>query len=238
MNIRLWTIRRLLLWRGPGGEHWWRKTAKAGGAVVTLGPIIHNHHVVDRFQRMGVEVANSPEEVRPGSTVVLRAHGVPRQVEETLAGLPVQVVDATCPFVKRIHRLVQEAEARGSAPGGDHRHPHPPGGGGHCQLVPAGVWSLKARRSWQHGWAALPENFSRFADLSWFPKRPSPRQICGMLCVKIVKKQCVQTSEIFDTICEATENRQKEAAAHVRDLCNAMVVVGDANEFQYEAVLR
>ena len=87
------------------------EATKAGGTVVTLGPIIHNHHVVDRFQRMGVEVANSPEEVRPGSTVVLRAHGVPRQVEETLAGLPVQVVDATCPFVKRIHRLVQEAEA-------------------------------------------------------------------------------------------------------------------------------
>ena len=46
------------------------EAAKAGGTVVTLGPIIHNHHVVDRFQRMGVEVANSPEEVRPGSTVV------------------------------------------------------------------------------------------------------------------------------------------------------------------------
>ena len=92
------------------------EATKAGGTVVTLGPIIHNRHVVDRFQRMGVEVANSPEEVRPGSTVVLRAHGVPRQVEETLAGLPVQVVDATCPFVKRIHRLVQEAEAEGRTP--------------------------------------------------------------------------------------------------------------------------
>ena len=42
------------------------EATKAGGTVVTLGPIIHNHHVVDRFQRMGVEVANSPEEVRPG----------------------------------------------------------------------------------------------------------------------------------------------------------------------------
>ena len=113
------------------------EAAKAGGTVVTLGPIIHNHHVVDRFQRMGVEVANSPEEVRPGSTVVLRAHGVPRQVEETLAGLPVRWWMPPAPLSKRIHRLVQEAEAEGRTPR-DHRHRTHPEVSGHCQLVPEG----------------------------------------------------------------------------------------------------
>ena len=127
---------------------------KAGGTVVTLGPIIQNRHVVDRFHRMGVEVANSPEEVRPGSTVVLRAHGVPRQVEETLAGLPVQVVDATCPFVKRIHRLVQEAEAEGRTPViiGTRTHPEVVGIASWCRrgMVFEGPEELER-------WAALPE---------------------------------------------------------------------------------
>lgn len=62
------------------------EAAKAGGTVVTLGPIIHNRHVVDRFARMGVEVVEDPSAVPAGSTVILRAHGVPRQVEEALAG--------------------------------------------------------------------------------------------------------------------------------------------------------
>lgn len=67
------------------------EAAKAGGTVVTLGPIIHNRHVVDRFARMGVEVVEDPSAVPAGSTVILRAHGVPRQVEEALARQPVQI---------------------------------------------------------------------------------------------------------------------------------------------------
>ena len=121
------------------------EAAKAGGTVVTLGPIIHNRHVVDRFARMGVEVVEDPSAVPAGSTVILRAHGVPRQVEEALAQLPVRVVDATCPFVAKIHRLARRAGSPAGAGGGggrprprDHRDPHPSRGGGDCQLVPAG----------------------------------------------------------------------------------------------------
>lgn len=113
------------------------EATKAGGTVVTLGPIIHNHHVVDRFQRMGVEVANSPEEVRPGSTVVLRAHGVPRQVEETLAGLPGPGGGCHLPLCQADSPPGSGGRGGGTDPR-DHRYPHPPGGGGHCQLVPEG----------------------------------------------------------------------------------------------------
>ena len=88
------------------------EAAGKGDPVQTLGPIIHNHHVVERLARMGVEAVEDPTLVRPGGTVVLRAHGVPRDVEEALSSMPVRVVDATCPFVKRIHRLVQRRKRR------------------------------------------------------------------------------------------------------------------------------
>ena len=197
------------------------EATKAGGTVVTLGPIIHNRHVVDRFQRMGVEVANSPEEVRPGSTVVLRAHGVPRQVEETLAGLPVQVVDATCPFVKRIHRLVQEAEAEGRTPViiGTRTHPEVVGIASWCRrgMVFEGPEELER-------WAALPET-SPGLPICLVSQTTLTANLWN-LCVKIVKKQFTNF-RIFDTICKATEYRQKEAA-HMSEICQAMVVVGDA----------
>lgn len=155
------------------------EAAKAGGTVVTLGPIIHNRHVVDRFARMGVEVVEDPSAVPAGSTVILRAHGVPRQVEEALARQPVRVVDATCPFVKRIHRLVQEAEAEGRVPViiGTRTHPEVVGIASWCQR---GVcW--KVQRNWNAGRPRLGSLLiCRFA---WFLRQRS-RQICGICASK------------------------------------------------------
>ena len=60
------------------------QAAAAGKQVVTLGPIIHNHHVVDKFRALGVEVIDTPEEAQPGQTVIIRSHGVSRDVYEQL----------------------------------------------------------------------------------------------------------------------------------------------------------
>jgi hypothetical protein len=60
------------------------KCAAEGKTVVTLGPIIHNRHAVDRFRQMGVQVIGSPEEAQPGSTVIIRSHGVTKAVQEAL----------------------------------------------------------------------------------------------------------------------------------------------------------
>ena len=86
------------------------KCAAEGKRVVTLGPIIHNRHVVDKFRSMGVGVVDTPEEAPENSTVIIRSHGVSRAVVERLEKQGVEIVDATCPFVKRIHGIVRRAE--------------------------------------------------------------------------------------------------------------------------------
>ena len=92
------------------------KAAGEGKRVVTLGPIIHNRHVVQRFEDMGVQVIDSPEQAQPGMTVIIRSHGVSRTVIQQLQERGVEILDATCPFVKRIHELVSRGEAEGALP--------------------------------------------------------------------------------------------------------------------------
>ena len=77
-----------------------------------LGPLIHNPQVLERYAQRGVGLAKSPDELPSGSRVIIRAHGIPRQHEETLVRRGVEVVDATCPKVKRAQLLIgAEAEA-------------------------------------------------------------------------------------------------------------------------------
>ena len=82
------------------------QAAAAGKKVATLGPIIHNRHVVNKFEEMGVRVIEAPEEARSEETVIIRSHGVSRDVVEHLENTGAEIIDATCPFVKRIHSIV------------------------------------------------------------------------------------------------------------------------------------
>ena len=111
------------------------KQAVAGKKVVTLGPIIHNRHVVSKFEALGVGVINAPEEAPAGATVIIRSHGVSRAVYEQLEKQNVEIVDATCPFVKRIHGLVSAAEEEGRLPIiiGTRSHPEVEGIAGWCK---------------------------------------------------------------------------------------------------------
>ena len=77
------------------------QTARECKNAVTLGPIIHNRHVVERFARMGLREISAADEAQPGQTVVIRAHGIPAGEQKTLAVRGAAMVDATCPFVKR-----------------------------------------------------------------------------------------------------------------------------------------
>ena len=89
------------------------QAAKAGEQVCTLGPIIHNRHAVARFEEMGVKVIDSPQAAEAGQTVIIRSHGVTKAVYEQLEATGAKIVDATCPFVKRIHGIVEKAEQEG-----------------------------------------------------------------------------------------------------------------------------
>ena len=196
------------------------KCAAEGKRVVTLGPIIHNRHVVDKFRTMGVGVVDTPEEAPVGSTVIIRSHGVSRSVVERLEQQGVEIVDATCPFVKRIHGIVSRAEEEGRLPIiiGTRSHPEVEGIAGWCGecLIFESPEEL--------------ENWIKTADPA--PDTPicmvsqtTSTEFLWKLCGEIAKKQFTNL-KIFDTICRATEIRQNEAA-ELSKLSQAMVVVGD-----------
>ena len=192
----------------------------AGKRVSTLGPIIHNRHVMDHFAAEGVRELSEPEEAAAGTTVVIRSHGVSRDVYERLSRRGVEIVDATCPFVKRIHKLVIRGEAQGRVPViiGTPTHPEVQAIAGWC-AHPHVFEGPEALENW------LREDPSRAHLPLTLVSQTTSTQNLWESCKKIIKKQCTN-SEIFDTICEATENRQKEAGELAR-CCDAMVIVGD-----------
>ena len=88
------------------------QAAREGKRAVTLGPIIHNRHAVSYFENLGIRAVDSIDEIPDGHTaVIIRSHGVSRAVYEELERRGLEIIDATCPFVKRIHRIVSQAQA-------------------------------------------------------------------------------------------------------------------------------
>ena len=87
--------------------------AEEGRPCVMLGPIIHNRDVIAYLESIGVGLVDTPEEVPPGTAVLIRSHGEGRPVHEALARLGRPVIDATCPNVSRIHQIVSRAEEGG-----------------------------------------------------------------------------------------------------------------------------
>ena len=89
--------------------------AATGGEIYTYGPIIHNKEVVADLEKKGVHVVESEEEVRAlhGGTVIVRSHGVSRDIDRLIRDSAHKCIDATCPFVKRIHRTVEAESAAG-----------------------------------------------------------------------------------------------------------------------------
>ena len=198
------------------------QAAGEGKTVRTLGPIIHNRHAVSRFLEMGVEVIDSPEQAQPGQTVIIRSHGVTRAVQEALEARGAQVVDATCPFVKRIHGIVSRAEAEGRLPViiGTRTHP---------EVEEIAGWCTDCK---------IFENAEELAQWANSGKIPLDFPI-SMVCqttsteslwksCEIFAKKVFTNLKIFDTICKATEFRQSEAA-NLSKVCQAMVVVGDTH---------
>jgi len=198
------------------------KAAAEGRRVCTLGPIIHNRHQVDRFRALGVRVIESPAEATPEDTVIIRSHGVTRAVSDALAAVGCTVIDATCPFVKRIHGIVSRASQEGYLPViiGTRDHPEVEGIAGWCDEC---------------------RIFQSLGELENWAKTPEARQdlpICMVCqttsteslwktCEDFAKKQFTNL-KIFDTICNATESRQTEAAS-LSKRCQAMIVVGDTH---------
>ena len=196
------------------------QTAREKGGCVMLGSIIHNAHVVRELEALGARQADDVPQIQPGETVIIRSHGERKQVYEALAAIGADIVDATCPNVRRIQRLVARAGEEGRIPLviGEQHHP---------EVIGAASWAAdsvivdgpQALEKWL---AERPER--RTAPLMAAAQTTCIRSLWEN-CVKILKKQCTN-AEIFDTICDATHKRQSEAA-EIAAMADVMVVVGD-----------
>ena len=105
-----------------------------GKRIATLGPIIHNSAVVESFAKQGVRIIESPEEALPGETVIIRSHGIKKSDQQILENKGIDFIDATCPFVKKIHNIVSDACEKGQdiIIIGDESHPEVIGINGWC----------------------------------------------------------------------------------------------------------
>jgi ribosomal protein S1/(E)-4-hydroxy-3-methyl-but-2-enyl pyrophosphate reductase len=184
--------------------------------VKTLGPIIHNPQVVEDLKHRGVEILSAPEDARPGDTVVIRSHGVGQNVYDTLVQMGVSYVDATCPFVSKIHQIVSQKSKEGYTViiAGDQNHPEVLGIRGHCtgecyviQNAEELVSLLKTVKN-----KAILIAQTTFHTIFWEN------------CVKSAKKLCTNIV-FFDTICNATNERQAEAIKLAKEN-DLMIVIG------------
>ena len=192
--------------------------ARSGVDAVTLGPIIHNPQVVERLSKMGVPPVDSPDEAAPGQTVVIRSHGVPKKVYNLLKNNP--VVDCTCPFVAKIHRIVEEESAAGRVilVAGDPAHPEVQGIMGFSSSP---VYTFRTEQELQNILNVLHENGGKPISVV---AQTTFHEILWRKFQQFIENHYTN-AKIFDTICSATTMRQKEAV-ELAQQSDYMVVVG------------
>ena len=197
-----------------------QKTAEESGGCWMLGDLIHNSFVVEDLARRGVRKTADPEMLRAGDTVVIRSHGELKSVLDGLEERGVSCVNATCPNVLRIQKLVAEAEAEGRQPViiGEAHHPEVIGIASWCRnpLVFEGPDAVQE-------WLDQTEN-SREVPITVVAQTTCIRELFET-SLKNLKKECTNVKN-FDTICNATHKRQSEAA-EIAAKVDVMVVVGD-----------
>lgn len=189
--------------------------------IYTLGPIIHNEEVVSDLEKKGVRVIEKEEELKKitEGTVVIRSHGVGKKVYRQLEEQGLSYVDATCPFVLKIHRIVEQESQKGKQIiiVGDPSHPEVQGICGWCFSSCTVIRDKEEAQNLE-----LKEgvsvcivsqttfNYNNFKDI-----------------VEILRKKSYDNN-VLNTICNATEQRQKEAKA-IAEKVDTMLVIGGRN---------
>lgn len=194
--------------------------AKEGRRAVMLGPVIHNAILVDALEKKGIPCVSRVEDIPPDHEAIIRSHGEGADVYEALAARGIRILDATCPNVSHIHRLVAGAQEQGRQAViiGTRTHP---------EVRAIAAW-CKSPQIFENAaelcaWLASPDR-DRTVPVTMVSQTTSTRGIWEP-CVENLKKECTNC-EIFDTICGATAQRQTEAQ-RLAALCDAMIVIGD-----------
>ncbi len=191
------------------------KTAQAS-VTFSLGPLIHNHQVVERLEARGIKTVETIEQVEEGHTLIIRSHGIAPEIYAQAEQNKIKVVDATCPFVQKAQRLAAESALNYQViVVGDREHPEVQGilGWAGHQAIP--IEQLEEAKQ-------LP-NYPRIAVLA----QTTQTKQHFMEIVEELKKH-TDDLLIHYTICNATEERQ-EAARNLADTVDVMVVVGGRN---------
>jgi len=183
--------------------------------ISTLGPIIHNEQVVEDLRSKGADVISDAAEAAEGSKVVIRAHGITPETYEELKKKNVEIIDATCPYVKKIHKLVEQKHKEGLTIviAGDRNHPEVIGVNGWCANT-----ALIAN---------TPEEVDSFPEIDGDCCLVSQTTLTVQRFNSIydkLKDKCKNVIK-FDTICNATGTRQEEAEQIARD-SDVMLVIG------------
>ena len=187
--------------------------------IYTFGPIIHNDEVIKDMQAKGVTVLEGEEDLPKAKNgiVIIRSHGVPKRICDRMDELGIQYVDATCPFVKKIHKIAMEKAEEGAflVVIGNPVHPEVEG---------------------IMGWAGEDAAVISTAEEADHLTVPEDRKICVVAqttfnynkfkeLVEIISKRRYDIS-VLNTICSATKERQTETA-RIADRVDAMIVIGD-----------
>ena len=187
--------------------------------IYTYGPIIHNEEVVKDMEKRGVRVIRSEEDLAAlkEGTVIIRSHGVEKRVYEEIEKKGIHIVDATCPFVKKIHKIVEKHSEQGDRIIiiGNPDHPE--------------VQGIR-------GWAKSPVSVIRNVEEAESFFCPADQKICIVAqttfnynkfkeLVEIIEKKSYDVS-VLNTICNATKERQTEARS-IAETVDAMIVIGD-----------
>ncbi len=191
------------------------------GNVYTYGPIIHNEQVIQDLEAKGVKILHTVQDISniEKGTVVIRSHGVERKIYEAIEEQKLEIVDATCPFVKKIHNIVDRDSKAGREIiiVGDKEHPEVQGIMGWCNCQPIVIDSEEMIDDLE-----ISDN----ADITLVSQTTFNHKKFNSIVEMFQKKG--YNIDVYDTVCNATEERQKEAASLARQV-DAMIVIGGKN---------
>ncbi len=197
----------------------YEQVSEGSGPIYTYGPIIHNEEVVRDLEHRGVSVLRTEEDLDhiDEGTVIIRSHGVEKRIYDKLREKNIRIVDATCPFVKKIHNIVQKESGEG-------RYVLIIGNPDHPEVI--GI------RGWAGANAAVIRNEDDIQKID-FSKNKKITVVSQTTfnynkfqdLVEIIKKKSYDIS-VLNTICNATKERQTEARS-IAESVDAMIVIGD-----------
>ena len=189
----------------------------AEGPIFTLGPIIHNPQVLEEYANKGIVTADSPREIPRGATVVIRAHGVPKNVLDTLKERGAHIVDATCPKVKKAQLLIatEAQQGRTLLLYGEESHPEVKG---LLSYAAAGAYVFDSPEKLN----AIPLEKGRRYFLA--AQTTQDRGKFDAIATKLISSRDLDVT-VLHTLCDATRERQEETV-RIAEEADIMVVVG------------